>query len=135
MTKMTIYHVIVNSDHPVPVTAQIDLKYPLAGCIHTGRGIWQVIDLETGLSFGRTADTLKECGSIVAQFYNKVQEIKRNPKNWDRWLRPRWRAVWDMIRDDNNTKLYNHLEKYLGGIPDQFDYFDTDMIKGGEIEK
>lgn len=112
MTKITIYHVIARSDDPVPVTAQIDLRYPLAGCIHTGRGIWQVIDLETGLSFGRTADTLKECGPIIAQLYNKVQEIKRNPKNWDNWMESRVKAVWIMIRDDNNIKLYNHLEKY-----------------------
>ena len=110
MTKMTIYHVIVNSDHPVPVTANIDLKYPLAGCIHTGRGIWQVIDLETGLSFGRTSDTLKECGPVIAQLYDRVQEIKR--KNRDNWMEPRVKAVRKMIEDDNNIKLYNHLEKY-----------------------
>ena len=110
MTKMTIYHVIVNSDHPVPVTAHIDLRYPLAGCIHTGRGIWQVIDLETGLSFGRTSDTLKECGPVIAQLYDKVQEIKR--KNRDNWMEPRVKAVRKMIEDDNNIKLYNHLEKY-----------------------
>ena len=112
MTKMTIYHVIVNSDRPVPVTAQIDLRYPLAGCIHTGRGIWQVIDLETGLSFGRTSDTLKECGPVIAQLYDKVQEIKKNPKNWDGWMEPRVRAVREMIINDHNTKLYNHLGKY-----------------------
>lgn len=110
MTKMTIYHVIVNSDRPVPVTAQIDLKYPLAGCIHTGRGIWQVIDLETGLSFGRTSDTLKECGPIVARFYDQVQEIKK--KNRDNLMGPRFEAVRKMIEEDNNIKLYNHLEKY-----------------------
>ena len=110
MTKMTIYHVIVNSDHPVPVTANIDLKYPLAGCIHTGRGIWQVIDLETGLSFGRTSDTLKECGPVIAQLYDRVQEIKR--KKRDNWMEPRVKAVRKMIEDDNNIKLYNHLEKY-----------------------
>ena len=108
MTKMTIYHVIVNSDRPVPVTANIDLRYPLAGCIHTGRGIWQVIDLETGLSFGRTSDTLKECGPIIAQLYDKVQKIKKNPK----WIDLRVEAVRKMIEDDNNIKLYNHLEKY-----------------------
>lgn len=108
MTKMTIYHVIVNSDHPVPVTAQIDLKYPLAGCIHTGRGIWQVIDLETGLSFGRTSDTLKECGPIIVQLYDKVQEIKKN-KNW---MGHKVEDVRKMIEEDNNIKLYNHLEKY-----------------------
>lgn len=110
MTKMTIYHVIVNSDHPVPVTAQIDLRYPLAGCIHTGRGIWQVIDLETGLSFGRTSDTLKECGPVIAQLYDKVQEIKK--KNLERWIDPRVKAVRKMIEDDNNITLYSHLEKY-----------------------
>lgn len=111
MTKMTIYHVIVNSDRPVPVTANIDLRYPLAGCIHTGRGIWQVIDLETGLSFGRTSDTLKECGPVVAQWYDKVQEIKRHP-NFRKLQQPRVEAVRKMIEDDNNIKLYNHLEKY-----------------------
>ena len=110
MTKMTIYHVIVNSDYPVPVTAQIDLRYPLAGCIHTGRGIWQVIDLETGLSFGRTSDTLKECSSVIAHLYDKVQEIKK--KNRENWMDPRVEAVRKMIEDDNNIKLYNHLEKY-----------------------
>lgn len=112
MTKMTIYHVIVNSDHPVPVTANIDLRYPLAGCIHTGRGIWQVIDLETGLSFGRTSDTLKECGPVIAQLYDKVQGIKKNPKNRDNWIESRVEAVRKMIEEDNNIKLYNHLEKY-----------------------
>lgn len=112
MTKMTIYHVIAQSDHPVPVTAQIDLRYPLAGCIHTGRGIWQVIDLETGLSFGRTSDTLKECGPVIAQLYEKVQGIKKNPKNWDGWMEPRVRAVREMINEDNNVKLNNHLNKY-----------------------
>ena len=112
MTKMTIYHVIVNSEHPVPVTAQVDLRYPLAGCIHTGRGIWQVIDLETGLSFGRTSDTLKECGPIIARYYDKVQEIKRIRENWDGWIESRVKAVWMMIRDDNNIRLYNHLDKY-----------------------
>lgn len=110
MTKMTIYHAIVNSDHPVPVTAHIDLRYPLAGCIHTGRGIWQVIDLESGLSFGRTSDTLKECGPVIAQLYDKVQEIKK--KNRENWMDPRVEAVRKMIREDNNIKLYNHLEKY-----------------------
>lgn len=110
MTKMTIYHVIVNSDHPVPVTANIDLKYPLAGSIHTGRGIWQVIDLETGLSFGRTSDTLKECGPVIAQLYDRVQEIKK--KNRENWMDPRVEAVRKMIEEDNNIKLYNHLEKY-----------------------
>ena len=112
MIKMTIYHAIVNSDHPVPVTANIDLRYPLAGCIHTGRGIWQVIDLETGLSFGRTSDTLKECGPVIAQLYDRVQEIKRNPKNWYNWMDPRVEAVRKMIEEDNNIKFYNHLEKY-----------------------
>ena len=112
MTKMTIYHVIAQSDDPVPVTAQIDLRYPLAGCIHTGRGIWQVLDLETGLSFGHSADTLKECGPVVAQWYDKVQEIKKNPRNWIGWLEPRVKAVRKMIDDDNNIKLYNHLDKY-----------------------
>lgn len=111
MTKMTIYHVIVNSDHPVPVTANIDLRYPLAGCIHTGRGIWQVIDLETGLSFGRTSDTLKECGPVIAQLYDRVQEIKKNPKS-GKLHQPRVEAVRKMIEEDNNIKLYNHLEKY-----------------------
>lgn len=112
MTKMTIYHVIVNSDHPVPVTAQIDLRYPLAGCIHTGRGIWQVIDLETGLSFGRTSDTLKECGPIIAQLYDKVQKIKNPKSNWWNRMDSRVEAVRKMIEEDNNIKLYNHLEKY-----------------------
>ena len=112
MTKMTIYHVTAQSDHPVPATAQIDLRYPLAGRIHPKRGIWQVIDLETGLFYERPSDTLKECGPVIAQLYDKVQEIKKNPKNWDGWMEPRVRAVREMIINDHNTKLYNHLGKY-----------------------
>lgn len=112
MTKMTVYRVIAQSKHPVPVTAQIDSRYPLAGCVHVGRNSWSVIDLETGLSYGRSSATLKECGPIVADRYDKVQEIKRNPKNWDRWIKPKIKAVREMIIEDNNITLYNHLVKY-----------------------
>lgn len=112
MIKMTIYRVDVHSDFPVPVTAQIDLRYPLAGYVHVGRRFWTTIDLETGLSYGRPAGTLKECGPIVADRYDKVQEIKKNPKNRDGWMEPRFRAVREMINKDNNIDLYNHLEKY-----------------------
>ncbi len=112
MTKMTIYYVNSRADHLVSATAHIDLRYPLAGCIHPGRGIWQVIDLETGLFYGRPSDTLKECGPVIAKLYDEVQTIKRNPKNWDGWMEPRVRAVREMINEDNNVKLNNHLNKY-----------------------
>ena len=112
MIKMVIYRVDIHSDYPVSVIAQIDLKYPLAGCVHVKKGLWNVIDLETGLSFGRYSSTLKECGPIVAERYDRVQEIKRDPKNWDGWLNFRVNAVRNMIFKDNNTKLYDHLDKY-----------------------
>ena len=112
MIKMTIYRADIHSDYPVPVTAQIDLRYPLAGYVHIGRRFWTTIDLETGLGYGKPAATLKECGPIVADRYDKVQEIKKNPKNRAVWMEPRFRAVREMINKDNNIDLYNHLEKY-----------------------
>lgn len=111
MIKMTIYHTVTDSDHPVPETAHINLTYPLAGCVHVGR-VWIVIDIETGLSYGGTSPTLKECGPCIMKLYDQVQELKRDQTRWYKWYGSRARAVNKMIMEENNTELYNHLYKY-----------------------